>query len=248
MNDIFDLSTKRLIQTSHEPVSIGDTLVVNGKFLVPAPDGTAYEVEAADSPYDVGVKAASALLVRYPMYENVAYSFFTEVADMDGIESAGPVPGPAGLTKPRCFMGRGGVGPAPTGVATGSVGILPANPYATVAEPGLLLSTLIDISGTAPAGTDNVLIWWQIASCVTSEDTVTGTNPGPAIKTLEGIDQEPGGLTVYVSNDDGMTWYAADRLLPVNLVNPGTDLRIAFVNSGTSRLYLLGYAILYSGV
>jgi hypothetical protein len=66
---------------------------------------------------------------------------------------------------------------------------------------------------------------------------------------MTSISQEPATLDVYVSNDDGATWYQADRLLPVDLVNPGTDLRVAFVNNSSSdRVYLLGFAVLYSEI
>lgn len=249
MNAIFEHATNRLIQATDEPISVGDTLTVNGKYLVPCPDGAAYDIDSTDTPATVAAKAASALLVRYPMYENAAYNFFLDATDMDGIDLTDPLPvSPIVSTKPRVLMGRGGVGPTPTGAAPNSVAVLPANPYAASASPGLLVTDTIDISATAPAGTDEVLIWWQIAQFSTSQDTTTGTNPAPAVRTLTSIDQEPAGFTVYVSNDDGATWYVADRLLPVDLINPGTDLRLAFVNSGTSRLYLLGFTVLYSEV
>lgn len=248
MNAIFEHATNRLVQATAEPISPGDSLTVNGKYLIPCPDGAAYEVSTTDNAAGVAGKAASALLVRYPMYENVAYNFFLDATGMDGIDTANPVPGPIGLTRPRCMLGRGGAGPAPTGAAVNSVAILPQNNYAAVAEPGLLVTSTIDISGTAPVGTDEVLVWWHVAQFNTSQDTVTGTDPEPAIRTLTYSNQEPAGLAVYASNDNGTTWYSVDRLLPVSLVNPGTDLRLAFVNTGTTRIYLLGFAILYSEV
>lgn len=246
MNALFEHATNRLVQVTAEPVSPGDSLAVNGKFLIPCPDGAAYDISPSDNPTGVAGKAASALLVRYPMYENVSYNFFLDATGMDGIDTANPVPGPAGYTVSRCMLGRGGAGPAPTGAAVNSVAILPQNNFAASAEPGLLVTATIDISGVAPAGTDEVLVWWHVAQFSTSQDTVTGTSPEPAIRTLTYSNQEPAGLSVYASNDDGATWYSVDRLLPVSLVNPGTDLRIAFVNTGSSRIYLLGFAVLYS--
>jgi hypothetical protein len=137
----------------------------------------------------------------------------------------------------------------PVGAVPNSVAILPRNTGVAPTQPGLLVTDTIDISAIAPAGTDEVLIWWEIAQVSTSNDNVHSlTLATPAIKTLTSVAQEPASLDVYVSNDDGATWYQADRLLPVDLVNPGTDLRVAFVNNSSTRVNLLGFAVLYSEI
>ena len=243
MNAIFDLATSRLIQSTNDPISVGDSITVNGRFIVPAPDGAALEISPTDTPTTVATNAAAALLVRYPMYENVAYNFFLNSSDMAAIDVASVVPSPVTSSKPRCQIGRG-AGPLPAGAAPNSVAILPRN--TNVAPPGLLVTDTIDISAIAPLGTDEVLIWWQIAQFTTTNDNITQATP--AIKTMTSISQEPLTLVVYVSNDDGATWYQADRLLPVDLVNPGTNLRVAFVNNSGVRVYLLGFAVLYSEI
>jgi hypothetical protein len=242
MNAIFDLATSRLIQSTNDPISVGDSITVNGRFIVPAPDGAALEISPTDTPATVATNAAAALLVRYPMYENVAYNFFLNSSDMAAIDVASVVPSPVASTKPRCQIGRG-VGPLPVGIAPNSVAILPTS---VALQPGLLVTDTIDISVIAPLGTDEVLIWWQIAQFSTTNDSITQATP--AIKSLTSISQEPTTLDVYVSNDDGATWYQADRLLPVDLVNPGTDLRVAFVNNSSARVNLLGFAVLYSEI
>ena len=245
MNAIFDLATSRLIQSTNDPISVGDSITVNGRFIVPAPDGAALEISPTDTPTTVATNAAAALLVRYPMYENVVYNFFLNSTDMAEIDVASVVPSPVASTKPRCQIGRGVI-PLPVGIAPNSVAILPQNTNVALTQPGLLVTDTIDISGIAPLGTDEVLIWWQIAQFTTTNDNITQATP--AIKTLTSISQEPMTLGVYVSNDDGATWYQADRLLPVDLVNPGTDLRVAFVNNSGARVYLLGFAVLYSEI
>ena len=248
MNAVFDLATSRLIQSTNDPISVGDSITVNGRFIVPAPDGAALEISPTDTPTTVATNAAAALLVRYPMYENVAYNFFLNSSDMAEIDVASVVPSPVASTKPRCQIGRG-VLPLPVGIAPNSVAILPQNTNVVSNQPGLLVTDTIDILATAPLGTDEVLIWWQIAQFTTTNDNVHSiTQATPAIKTLTSIWQEPLTLGVYVSNDDGATWYQADRLLPVDLVNPGTNLRVAFVNTSSARVYLLGFAVLYSEI
>ena len=242
MNAIFDLATSRLIQSTNDPISVGDSITVNGRFIVPAPDGAALEISPTDTPTTVATNAAAALLVRYPMYENVVYNFFLNSTDMAAIDVASVVPSPVTSSKPRCQIGRG-VGSLPVGIAPNSVAILPTS---VALQPGLLVTDTIDILAIAPLGTDEVLIWWQIAQFTTTNDNITQATP--AIKTMTSISQEPLTLVVYVSNDDGATWYQADRLLPVDLVNPGTDLRVAFVNNSGVRVYLLGFAVLYSEI
>ena len=249
MNAIFDLATSRLIQSTNDPISVGDSITVNGRFVVPAPDGAALEISPTDTPALVAFNSAVSLLMRYPMYENAAWNFFLNSSDMAAIDVASVVPSPVASTKPRCQIGRG-VGPLPVGIAPNSVAILPRNTNVAPTQPGLLVTDTIDISAIAPLGTDEVLIWWQIAQFTTTNDNVHSiTQATPAIKSLTSISQEPATLDVYVSNDDGVTWYQADRLLPVDLVNPGTDLRVAFVNTSSSdRVYLLGFAVLYSEI
>lgn len=248
MNAVFDLATSRLIQSTNDPISVGDSITVNGRFVMPAPDGAALEISPTDTPALVAFNSAVSLLMRYPMYENAAWNFFLNSSDMAAIDVASVVPSPVASTKPRCQIGRG-VGPLPVGIAPNSVAILPRNTNVAPTQPGLLVTDTIDISAIAPLGTDEVLIWWQIAQFTTTNDNVHSiTQATPAIKTLTSISQEPATLDVYVSNDDGATWYQADRLLPVDLVNPGTDLRVAFVNNSSARVYLLGFAVLYSEI
>jgi hypothetical protein len=248
MNAIFDLATSRVIQSTNDPISVGDSITVNGRFVVPAPDGAALEISPTDTPALVAFNSAVSLLMRYPMYENAAWNFFLNSSDMAAIDVASVVPSPVASTKPRCQIGRG-VGPLPVGIAPNSVAILPRNTNVAPTQPGLLVTDTIDISAIAPLGTDEVLIWWQIAQFTTTNDNVHSiTQATPAIKSLTSISQEPATLDVYVSNDDGATWYQADRLLPVDLVNPGTDLRVAFVNNSSTRVNLLGFAVLYSEI
>lgn len=239
MNALFDLATDRLVQTVE---SLTDT-PINGRYIIPIPDGAAVAITATDTPESVASKAVSALLVRYPMYEYAAYNYFLNVIDMGGIDMGVTVPSPISSTKPRCMVGRGSG--SPSGVSLSTVAIMPMNLNTVPTLPGLLVSNTIDISEIVLSGTDEVLVWWQIARYTNS----TEIGASPTSRTITMGDQEPTDFSVYVSNDDGVTWYPVDRLLPVDLVNAGTNLRLAFVNtSSTLKTYLLGFALLYSGV
>jgi len=114
---------------------------------------------------------------------------------------------------------------------------------------GSLTSENIDITALNPVtpGTDEVMVWWKIAKMETSADINSkydGTNT-PSLNSLREIAQEPADLSVWVSNNNGVSWYETPYLEPVDLINAGTDIRIAFVNKGDDPLYLLGYCILF---
>jgi hypothetical protein len=95
------------------------------------------------------------------------------------------------------------------------------------------------------------MLWWKIAKMVTSEDRVSsgeGASEGentPALRSLQEIDQEDSDLLVYASVDNGTSWYRVYYLEPIDLVDAGIDLRIAFLNVGTERIYMLGFCTLF---
>jgi len=93
------------------------------------------------------------------------------------------------------------------------------------------------------------MLWWQVHDFALSEDIhgnfgqFTGVD-SPSIKQWVEVEQEPPDLQVLVSLDDGETWEPAGRLEPVCLC-PGTNLRVAFLNFGSAKLYLTSFAILF---
>lgn len=100
-------------------------------------------------------------------------------------------------------------------------------------------------------GTDTLMVWWNVSLGDTSEDQgYAELGPGaglnsPAIKSIVETNPETTDLLVYVSVDDGVTWFQANYLEPVDVLDAGTDLRICFINVGSDKLYLHGFCVLF---
>lgn len=102
-------------------------------------------------------------------------------------------------------------------------------------------------------GTDEVMLWWKTVRHTVTEDTVSANHPlganfgtnDPALKSATEMDPDDPNLLIYVSVDDGTSWYRTPYLEPVDLVNAGTELRVAFINTGTDRIYLQGFCVLF---
>lgn len=268
MQVVANLSSNAIVSTETE-AEIGDTSVRNGQYVLQIPDGVAVYVDENSHviPQDgtsIPVLAAGELLIRFPMYDHIIFNYLLEDSDIAAIDLAGPQPTagtvtPAGPTwsgvyaassVPRCQVGRGGGGPL--GVAPNSVAILPVNSARASASFGAMVTALQDITSFNPGtpGTDDVMMWWEIATVQNSEDIVSGYGVtdglnNPSFRSLVKVDQEPNDFFVYVSVDDGASWFQANRLEPLDLITPGVDLRIAFLNTGNRKIFLLGYAILF---
>jgi hypothetical protein len=67
----------------------------------------------------------------------------------------------------------------------------------------------------------------------------------PAYKSLLQIAEEDPELLVYASVNDGVSWYRVPYLEPIDLINAGTQLRVAFINLGSTKLYLSGFCVLF---
>jgi hypothetical protein len=123
----------------------------------------------------------------------------------------------------------------------------PTNTQVTVAAAGGVVGyTIVE----SHPGTDEVMMWWEINRMTTSEDqgstqASTPTLNTPAVKNLVEISAEDTSLLVYVSVDDGVSWYLTPYLEPVDLISAGTELRVAFINTGTSKLYVGGFCVLF---
>ena len=125
--------------------------------------------------------------------------------------------------------------PIPSTATTVTLGAPPAGLSVSVSHPG----------------TDEVMMWWKVARMSTTQDQVsTSQGPAagdntPALVSLTEIDREDSSLLVYASVDDGASWYRIPYLTPIDLFNAGTELRIAFLNTGEDKIYLLGFCILF---
>lgn len=100
-------------------------------------------------------------------------------------------------------------------------------------------------------GTDEVMLWWKASTEAVSEDQgFAAQGPGtgintPAIKSQTEMPDEISALLVYASVDNGVNWHLVNYLTPVDLDNAGTQLRLCFVNVGSTKLYLHGFTVLF---
>jgi len=262
-----NLASDSVLGTASDPISGGSTLV-NGKYTLPVPEGVSVPVTASSYvlPKDSGslqTLIANDLLARNPGYQHQTSNFFAASADIALLDlgaapfpaagniSTGAVPVGVPASVARCQVGRG-AGPAPVGIAPNSVAMLPINPNAASTTYGCIITDTLDITSFNPGnpGTDEVMVWWKVAQMSTTEDIVTGYNitgslNTPARKTLDETSQTPPGLLVYASVDDGVTWRQVQHLQPTDLVTPGMDLRLAFVNDSAAKIHLLGYVVMF---
>ena len=100
-------------------------------------------------------------------------------------------------------------------------------------------------------GTDEVMLWWKASTGdVTEDQGFAAQGPGagtntPAIKSQTEADPDVSALLVYASVDNGVNWSRVSFLTPVDLTNAGTQLRLCFVNRGSTKRYLHGFAVLF---
>lgn len=254
MRVLGNLSDYAVLQTERTP-DIGDTTAFNGKFPIPIPEGAKIDVNSGSyiTPIDGGDLSSLAfagLLARYPMYEFVVFNPLLVAADVAELDLTATFPNGAVNEITRAQTGRG-TGPAATGTAPCSTAILPQNNAPTPARPGLLITDTIDISSqTAGVGADDFMVWWKIYEFSTSHDVASdyGATAGmnkPAIRSIEEIDQEPANFEVHLSIDDGINYTQVGRLEPVAFCVKGTELRLAFRNTGSVKHYLCSYCIMF---
>jgi len=255
---IGDFATSDILQVEKTP-EIGELNPFNGRFAMPVPDGAAFEVTPTSyilpqDGGDLGATLAAALLAQFPMYENIAYNFLLEAADVGDLDlSLAPAVANIGsipvLT--RAQSGRA-AGPGSVGMWPNMTAILPQNNFVTPNRPGMLVTDTIDITvPTAGAGADEFLLWWNLLEFETDHDIqsdfggTAGINQ-PATKSIGEVDQEPAGLQVFLSHDDGATWVGpVGRMEPTDLMTFNTSVRILFTNTGPTKIYLAGYSVMF---
>jgi hypothetical protein len=196
---------------------------------------------------DVSSLAFAGLLAQYPMYGHIVFNPLLAAADVADLDLTASMP--TGEIC-RAIVGRG-AGPLPTGQAPNSTIILPQNNTVVPARPGVLITDTIDITAaTGGVGADEFMVYWKLYGFSTSDDVssdygaTVGSND-PAIRSITEIDQEPSNFAVYLSIDDGITYTQVGLLEPIAFCVKGLSLRLAIVNTGTSRRYLACYAIMF---
>jgi hypothetical protein len=241
-----------ILQVGPSP-EVGVATPVNGKFVVDIPDGVfPPRVDMASrlmNPVgNIVTDIYQGLLRAFPGYSNVVHNQLLGSADIDLLDPLGTFPHDPGPPA-RTWNSRFQTG-TPTGVlkgiSPGSVAILPENPHTVPPRPGLLVTKKIDISAlTGGLGASNFLVYWKVYEVSVSQDVMnftTGDN-SPTIKSLVETDQD--GVDVYLSVNDGAGYTPVTRLSPCVTCDPGTDVRLAFVNHNPFKVYLTAYAVMF---
>lgn len=241
-----------ILQVEDTP-AVGVGVPINGKYVIDVPEGTSLDIDPisyvlnglgnVDSGSVVDL-AMQGLLPLFPGAEFIQYNILITDAHVSDLDASGTWSNGSTVFNPRFQTGRS---TSPEGCAPNSVAMLPVNSTTTPARPGLIVTDTIDISSDLPAGTGNFRVWWKLYEFETSEDVLanygSGGSNSPAIRRIYETDASD--VVVYLSNDDGSSWVPVERLQPTSFCDAGTEVRLAFVNSGSSKVYLAGYAILY---
>lgn len=262
MRIIVDLATHQILQVEGSP-PLGDPVAINGKYVIPIPDGASVDVNASSYVLNAGVvdsgsivtEAFSGLLAQFPMFDNILFNPLItadHAADLDPTIAFPDPPNPSLPT--RAQFGRGSVDPQ-EGLSPNSVAVYPLNDKVTPSRPGMLITDTIDISlpppdGASVAGALEFMVWWQIYKFQTTEDIASdlGATAGqnePAIRSILEVDQELSGFQVYISVNDGGTYFPISRLEPIVFCEQANQIRIAFENQTNEKIYLASYALLF---
>ena len=246
-----------IIQVAPTPPVGAAPVPVNGKFYVDLPEGVAPpRIDLASkllgpAPANIIPAIFDGLLAKYTKFSFVQYNALlvsTDVADLDLTATFPASAAPPVTWATRAQVGRG-AGPD-AGLAPNSVAVLPQNNTTTPARPGLLITDTIDISADIPAGTTEFLVYWKIHEYAVTQDVMTYDGPTPganeaAIKQLFEVEQSPVDFEVYLSANDGGGYSPVRRLVPCAVCDPGTLIRLAFVNKSPTKRYIASYALLY---
>jgi len=240
-----------IIQVSPTP-PVGTYTPVNGKFVVDIPDGvvppTINETSRLINPLNNVVDSIfQGLLRAFPGYRNASYNPLLTSTDLALLDTTATFPfnpgPPVQFWSTRAQTGRVGV---PAGVAPNSVAMLAENPHPNPPRPGLLITDTIDIGpATGGVGANNFLVYWKVYTMMVTEDVMdysTGIN-SPALKNLVEVQQDI--VDVYLSVNDGGGYTPVTRLSPCVTCDPGTLVRLAFVNHNPTKVYLAAYAVLF---
>lgn len=256
-----------IIQVQRVP-AVGDTTIINGKFVLPMPldvdfpitsgsyllDG-AGEIDGAD----VVSTGYAQLLAAYPQFGNVYFNplltsdHVAELVLDQSYHFTDRSVTPQVNFFPRFQTGREN-GVADDGQMPTHTALMPLN--VNMSRPGLIITDEIDLSSYTldcngdPVGADQFLVYWKLYSFAVSEDVASDYGPllgvnTPALRTVAEMDQEPSGFTVYITTDDGANWCPVGLLEPIAFCDKTTRVRLAFRSDRSSKVYLAAYALLF---
>lgn len=263
------LGEPALVQVQKTP-EIGNATPINGKYILPTPDGVDFPVTSGDyvldgsghvDGSDLASKGFAQLLAKYPQYGNV---YFNPLLTDDHVGELVLDQSVAFVDRtqdpPVSFYSRLQTGRESGGSDSGQMpthtALLPQNDSVDPARPGLLMTDLIDIGpytldcGDNPVGASEFMVYWKLLGFSVTEDVaadvgaLAGTNE-PAVRSVVEVDQEPDGFTAYLSTDDGANWCEVGLMEPVSFCDKSTQVRLAFKNTSSSKVYLASYALMF---
>lgn len=244
-----------IIQVAPTPPVGSAPVPVNGKFYVDIPEGV--------QPPPIGIGSTllgagsilppiyNSFLAKFPKYSFIKFNPLLTSADSAALDLTAtfPVVGPPlSAWATRAQVGRGaGLN---LGLAPNTVAVLPQNNSVFPARPGVLITDTIDISADIPAGAREFQVYWKIHQYAVTSDVMAYDGPlagqnEAAIKQLFEVDQSPPDFEVYLSSNDGAGYSPVRRMMPCAVCDPGTNIRLAFVNKSPTKIYIASYAILY---
>lgn len=260
MRIIGDVNTLEIIQCGKTPDQ-GDTTVINGKFVFDIPIG---DIPVTDSSFfyptsnSVVEAGFNNLLSAYNIFTGMQYTalrhssdlaFFDKTATVDNTGDPLALGGDFNhVLIPRYQTGSS---IAPIGLVPNSTALLPEN--ASDSTPGTRKPGLLATSMFTVPSTNNFLVYWKIYQIDTTHDVRSdyGSTAGQnmaAQRILTEVDQTfSGDFHVAISVDNGVSYsLVPDRMVPFTLAAPGTQVRLAFINThSSSKIYLGAFALLY---
>jgi len=266
MRVLVDYPTHDILQVEKTPPE-GEGEPVNGKYSVPIPEAVTVYVNPdsfvlpSSDPGSIVAQSYAGLLAAFPQYENILYNPLIEDTDIDDLDltatlKEGLPPTETHIT--RAQVGRGTGGPFTSGQAANTTAVLAANEGVVPTRPGVLITDTIDIAPLTidpitllAVGADEFVVYWYLYEFETTDDIRSdyGAQAGknePALRRIVETDQEPSDLQVFLSINDGATYFEVQRLVPIAFCEPGTLLRIAFKNNNPDgKKYIAAYAILF---
>lgn len=223
---------------------------------------------------DLPSQSFAHLLAAYPMFGAIYFNPLLtddhvsdldmegEFKDINQPAPFGPSPPEAPTMLPVRFQtGREPAGPGQPfdpGQMPTHTALLPAN--ATLiglpVRPGCIVTEEIDISdftldiNNNPVGADEFCGYWKLYEFDVTDDISAdyGANAGtntPAIRSIIETNQEPAEFSAYISPDNGDHWCPLGLLEPVAFCDKTTSIRLAFLNTGTTKIYIAAYAVMF---
>jgi len=248
-----------LIMQVEKDYNLGESAAINGKYVIPVPEGTDVSVDASTQVLpidgdDLASQTYAELLSRFPQYGNIYFNPLMTQANLAEIDETAAFTD-YDFVPPRTYPSRfqsGRAVPPDSGIAPNSTALLPVNDTGATPKPGMMITDLIDLTPyTAGVGADSFMVYWMVYEFETTDDIAggafgltAGTNE-PAIRSIVEVDQEPSDLQVYISIDDGANWLQVGRLEPISFCCKATEIRLAFRNNGNSKLYVSTFGLMF---